>query len=559
MKPITKPTTFADLANYVMLRADVSLESRRSIKSNINVFCKIDGIPAQLSPLDVENTRTRMAKANPGAYGITQGNWSKIRSGVWRAYELAGFNVLRGTGLELSGELAELFMPLTRFERAGLTPLIKFLIENGLDISAFGQTHVPIFREWLKAHYTRSNWQRAFKRALDQLTLLQTGYPKAWPPNQVVVEFEKEEWVKPWSEMPRAKSELDLHLAYLRQRKPKRYGGKRRKFSESYLSARTGYVQRLASAAALRLGSDPADFTLEYLTRPDVVQAAVDFYCLRGGFEENGNVAQMVVHALAIARHSVNRVKEDMDALKDILGDVLPPKGAAEKNRKLLEKFRDAALRERFVEFPRRLIEKLLRKKGALTPRDVSDGQLAFLAALLMKVPLRISEVVQLEFGVTLHDHGTGNSRHVAVDIPANQVKNNFERRFIFGSRLIRLFDIYLKHFRCDQTDNKFLFPNKYLEARSGDHLSRKLAALTSREIGVRMTAHQWRHVVGYLFLLENPGEYDSVRQLLGHRSLVTTIRYYAFMLNDDAVDKLDATIDKLMDQAASRYRKGHK
>ena len=69
------------------------------------------------------------------------------------------------------------------------------------------------------------------------------------------------------------------------------------------------------------------------------------------------------------------------------------------------------------------------------------------------------------------------------------------------------------------------------------------LAKLTSNEIGIRMTAHQWRAAVGYIYLLANPGSYEVVRRFLGHRSIETTCEFYAFMLEDDAHAELDSTI----------------
>jgi integrase len=41
------------------------------------------------------------------------------------------------------------------------------------------------------------------------------------------------------------------------------------------------------------------------------------------------------------------------------------------------------------------------------------------------------------------------------------------------------------------------------------------------------MTVHQFRHAAGALILQHRPGEYELVRQLLGHRNVQTTINSY--------------------------------
>jgi integrase len=42
------------------------------------------------------------------------------------------------------------------------------------------------------------------------------------------------------------------------------------------------------------------------------------------------------------------------------------------------------------------------------------------------------------------------------------------------------------------------------------------------------MPAHRFRHAAGKIYLDQNPGQYEVVRQLLGHKDLQTTITFYA-------------------------------
>jgi len=56
-----------------------------------------------------------------------------------------------------------------------------------------------------------------------------------------------------------------------------------------------------------------------------------------------------------------------------------------------------------------------------------------------------------------------------------------------------------------------------------GTQISERIAAAT----GVQMTVHQFRHAAAAIYLKHRPGEYESVRRLLGHRNIVTTTRFY--------------------------------
>jgi integrase len=46
--------------------------------------------------------------------------------------------------------------------------------------------------------------------------------------------------------------------------------------------------------------------------------------------------------------------------------------------------------------------------------------------------------------------------------------------------------------------------------------------------LGVKLTPHQFRHIAAKIYLDQNPGGFELVRQLLGHKNLKTTIGAYA-------------------------------
>ena len=48
------------------------------------------------------------------------------------------------------------------------------------------------------------------------------------------------------------------------------------------------------------------------------------------------------------------------------------------------------------------------------------------------------------------------------------------------------------------------------------------------RHLGVKITPHQFRHLAAKIILDANPGAYELVRQLLGHKNLKTTTNFYA-------------------------------
>jgi integrase len=71
------------------------------------------------------------------------------------------------------------------------------------------------------------------------------------------------------------------------------------------------------------------------------------------------------------------------------------------------------------------------------------------------------------------------------------------------------------------------LFPGQRQGAKGKTSFSGQITARIYKATGLRMTVHQFRHAAGALILWRRPGEYELVRQLLGHRSVQTTINSY--------------------------------
>jgi site-specific recombinase XerD len=95
----------------------------------------------------------------------------------------------------------------------------------------------------------------------------------------------------------------------------------------------------------------------------------------------------------------------------------------------------------------------------------------------------------------------------------------------------VELLDCYL----CDWRPllltggSSFLFPGKKPELPKGNGvLSSQIRKLVYGYTRLDMPAHRFRHAVAKIFLDRNPGQYEVVRQLLGHKDIATTISFYA-------------------------------
>ena len=57
--------------------------------------------------------------------------------------------------------------------------------------------------------------------------------------------------------------------------------------------------------------------------------------------------------------------------------------------------------------------------------------------------------------------------------------------------------------------------------------LSDQISDRLWKELGLEITPHQFRHAAAYIMLKADPGNYELVRRVLGHRSITTTRNFY--------------------------------
>jgi integrase len=60
---------------------------------------------------------------------------------------------------------------------------------------------------------------------------------------------------------------------------------------------------------------------------------------------------------------------------------------------------------------------------------------------------------------------------------------------------------------------------------------------------------HQFRHAAAALILKRDPGNYEFVRRVLGHRSLITTTNFYIGLESLTANERFGEIVDACLDE----------
>ena len=184
---------------------------------------------------------------------------------------------------------------------------------------------------------------------------------------------------------------------------------------------------------------------------------------------------------------------------------------------------------ERVVKLPFAMMAEARRQQQHSPVRAAVLAQLAVAIAILILVPLRIKNLTEIRLGINLSKPDGPKSQYW-VNFPDYDVKNRMKLEYPLEHFVTPLIDEYVHDFRptlLRGRDEDYLFPGMHKGAKGKITFSAQITDAIVKRIGLRITAHQFRHAVGALILQKHPGNYELVRLILGHRNVQTTIRCY--------------------------------
>ena len=76
-------------------------------------------------------------------------------------------------------------------------------------------------------------------------------------------------------------------------------------------------------------------------------------------------------------------------------------------------------------------------------------------------------------------------------------------------------------------SNDLWLFPGESGGYKTPSMFSDQITKAVLKATGVRLTVHQFRHAAAALMLQQDPGNYEWVRRVLGHKNIQTTINFY--------------------------------
>ncbi|MEQ9145453.1 MAG: tyrosine-type recombinase/integrase [Parvibaculaceae bacterium] len=537
---------------------------KNDLRSAIRTFCKVAGRDPRDIVAGPIRIRHMLAQCYPARFGISHARWNNVRSLLSKTMDLTGISVAPGRMLApMTPDWRELYDRLpTKEAKCILSRVLRHLSVRGVDpknvtvsdIQRFEQDNArSVLKDPVRANQKmRRGWNRA------RVTV------EGWPDLELEIAALRDTYTVPLEAL--AASYRDDAEAFLE------WSGRRDSFDEDdgpIRPVRPATVRNKRQAivfmtsAAIRNGTPSDQFrSLGDLVEPETVKTALRFLAKRYGDHQSAVLENMMAQIVIIARDWVKVRDDQLEPLRRLGHRVAPKRRGTltEKNRAVIREFDDRSMILRLVRLPDLLFDLACREPEHSKVRGFKQAT-AVMVAILLAAPIRVRNLVGIYLGRNLLRIAHNKSNRYELYFPADEVKNDVELAMPLPDWVGQMIDAYTRDGRQLLLDepSDWLFPGLTKGHVCTATVTARLAAVSQRHLGVKITPHQFRHIAGALYLFDNPGQHEVVRRLLGHKNLNTTVTFYAAMQQPAATRDYAATIEARRQEALQTTPRSHK
>jgi integrase len=518
----------------VRLKADetLPLKTRQNWSWAIRVVTRAAGRDPREVPAHPEFLRKVLAQAAPASIDLTKPAWNNARSLLGKALQWAGFASVPGhyqAPLIKSWQELRDKLPSGTALRGQPSRLFHYASAQGIEPTDMNDAVLDQFYRALVAESIVRNPYEVYRGAAKSWNNAVERVP-GWPQQRLTVPSRVRVFSLPWSAFPetletavekylRRAAGLDLKDDHFtRAQRPATIDTRRKQL-------------RLFATAIVKSGIvADALVDLHAVLVPEVASRGLQFLRDRNGGSSSVQISNLANFLPTLAAR--------LDLPENVIGPLRRMKrklkvtqhGMSAGNREALRAFDDPAAVKALLGLPQRILREV-EASGRHGYREAKLIQTALAIELLLNAPVRIENLASIELARHLLEVGTRTSRAVHLCFPAAEVKNRNDLEFPLMAGSTALLNIYCSQWRPLLTTglSPFLFPGKTPQSNKGNGaLSAQIRDLVHSYTRLDMPAHRFRHAAAKIFLDRNPGQYEIIRQLLGHKDIKTTITFYA-------------------------------
>ncbi|WP_425044686.1 tyrosine-type recombinase/integrase [Primorskyibacter sp. S87] len=543
----TASTTLADAIASLKVHPDLSDTQRRDLISSINRIAKyLNRSPADLMT-NAPALRKLLTTIHPVQAGISAKSLSNVKTALTKALQTSGYLPPAAPKTEPSEAWAAFLSACAAKHQAlALSRLVTYCASRGIEPDAVNDKVMATFQTYLDARLLGKDpaklrkemaqtWNGIVKR--QNLSLAELTYEKGGQHRS-----------RPLTSYPKSlQDDIAKYLDRLSQADPFDEDGPDKALRPTTLRNIKAHLRQYLDAL-VTAGADPETFrSLSKAISEKNMKGAFTAIMKRRGLSDpkDGGLHNIAATLKAIARHHLKLPEKDLGAILNIQKKVSPAiNGMSSKNRDRLGQFNDWQNVARLLS-----LTETLMKRASANPASRTSGLSAMYAvaiAILLSCPMRIKNLAQLELDKNVTGHSNGTHTLYTIRVDAEDVKNNEHIEVALNPRTSKLLHTYIMKFRplLTRANGPALFPKKSNgEPRDPANFGSDIKALIYRETGLTVHAHLFRHLAAFLYLRERPGDFETVRRLLKHKSQQTAMTFYADLSNQWAHDHYDKVV----------------
>jgi integrase len=531
-KPTLIEPSFADAIQAIEAATDLPPQKRAQWLSALRQIAKALGKPIEILPARWTAMQLNLKRLHPATVGANPKTLANQKSNVKAALRwFSKEHDVSPRGAPLTPAWAALRDDISDHGRkARLYGLIRYCSGRGIGPEAVDEAALDdyfAYRKQTTSLATNSAARRSVARTWNTCVEHNANWPR-----QKLIEPPLQAAEGPaWEDFPEGlRRDIDTYLGGL-QKIRKGPNGKRYRPSRPK-TIKTRRAELFAFARkAVKVGTPIGNLiSLAALVHPLVVEPVINAYWQEKGEEPKIYTIELASKVLALAR-SAGLDHAAIERLQDIRAtlDEYRRGGLTDKNLAIVRKVLTPGIWNSVVSLP---VESMREARANLSHAPVKAAlaaQIAVGISILSFAPIRLGNLVAIKIEENLIKPGGPNSFFWLV-FPHHDVKNRVGLEFIFDEAVTELIDEYIHDYRphlLRGSNSAFLFPGMAGEPKTASMFSSQITERIEDATGLRITVHQFRHAAAAIYLRHNPGAYETVKRLLGHRNIQTTINFY--------------------------------
>jgi integrase len=563
-----RPSTLKAVIEAISAHDDVPHKTRTELNSAIRTFCRCVGRDPSEVDANPVAIRSLAGFAKLKLAGVSEAHFRNTMSRLTKALARVGIAVDRRRNMPLGSAWEELLGSMPEMKRVDLRKFAGWCSARGIEPSAIDQVVFENYFAFLEEQSVQANvrerWRRAWRAWNQVVAVEESGYPHIDS-----IFLERERLISLSQLPPQFASELLEFRKAVTRSAIFAAGGAfivaagAGAFAERLSRARRkplravtadGYARNLTLLAGylVRDGVSPEYFaSLARLLDPDLVlrgleriqqdvlaERARQRSSTTGRAEvlphDDPNQPAPIVTAVAFAVLSLAKhlkaEPETLAAIKTLASATRVKRdGMTQKNAFRLNQLADPRAKQLLLDLPATIFARYDGVDKA-TFKQAREVQNAAILAVLLELPLRVENVAYLDLDRHFQRPVHGGPGKWLVSIPGHEVKNGKDINGEFTEETSALLDRYVAVFRpaLSAQLSSALFPSRTGQAKRRTTVSTQFYQFVRHETGFELNAHIMRHFAVNNWLDAHPEDAETARQLLGHRSIDTTRKFYA-------------------------------